>query len=74
MEKFSKSYITQKKNDLCVKICRSLYRSVHGVVLSRKYQKEVADMKDPTLTFGEIVPQSFIQILGIILMKEMEKN
>ena len=66
MEKLSKSYITQKKNDLCVKICRSLYRSVHGVVLSRKYQKEVADMKDPTLTFGEIVPQSFIQILGFV--------
>jgi SAM-dependent methyltransferase len=59
----SRSYYIQKRADLCVKVCRELYRNVHGRETSIKYRKEVSDMKDPTLTFGEIVPQSFIQIL-----------
>eukprot|EP01032_Pedospumella_encystans_P013181 gene13181-15192_t len=54
----------QKRSDLCVKTCRYLYRNVHGRLLSIKYRKEVADMSDPSLTFGEIVPQSFLQILN----------
>jgi SAM-dependent methyltransferase len=59
----SRSYYVQKRADLCVKVCRELYRHVHGREASIKYRKEVSDMKDPTLTFGEIVPQSFMQIL-----------
>jgi SAM-dependent methyltransferase len=59
----SRSYYIQKRADLCVKVCRELYRHVHGRETSIKYRREVTDMKDPTLTFGEIVPQSFIQIL-----------
>lgn len=54
----------QKRSDLCVKTCRYLYRNVHGRLLSIKYRKEVADMSDQSLTFGEIVPQSFLQILN----------
>ena len=54
----------QKRSDLCVKTCRYLYRNVHGRLLSIKFRKEVADMSDPSLTFGEIVPQSFLQILN----------
>jgi hypothetical protein len=63
MAEQSRSYYVQKRADLCVKVCRELYRHVHGRETSIKYRKEVSDMKDPTLTFGEIVPQSFIQIL-----------
>jgi predicted RNA methylase len=66
MEKSSRSYHVQKRSELCVKICRVLYRSVHGRVQSIQYRKEVSaqGMKDPTLTFGEIVPQSFLQVLN----------
>jgi hypothetical protein len=63
MAEQSRSYYVQKRADLCVKVCRELYRHVHGRETSINYRKEVSDMKDPTLTFGEIVPQSFIQIL-----------
>jgi hypothetical protein len=63
MTEQSRSYYVQKRADLCVKVCRELYRHVHGRETSIKYRKEVSDMKDPTMTFGEIVPQSFIQIL-----------
>lgn len=60
----TKRSFIQRRTELCVKICRTLYRNVHGRELSIKYRKEVADMSDPTLTFGEIVPQSFLQILN----------
>lgn len=60
----SRRAIIQKRSDLCVKTCRYLYRNVHGRLLSIKYRKEVADMSDQSLTFGEIVPQSFLQILN----------
>lgn len=63
MEGYSKSYFIQKRSDLCVRVCRSLYRSVHGREASIEYRKRETDMKDPTLTFGEIVPHSFLQIL-----------
>lgn len=60
----SRRVVVQKRSDICVKTCRYLYRNVHGRLLSIKYRKEVADMSDATLTFGEIVPQSFLQILN----------
>lgn len=53
----------QRKCILNVKLLRHLYRSVNGRELSLDYRKTNADINDASLTFGEIVPQSFLQIL-----------
>ncbi|KAJ1413076.1 hypothetical protein B484DRAFT_455142 [Ochromonadaceae sp. CCMP2298] len=54
----------QKRAELCIKMCRILYRGVQGGSLAIQYRREHG--QDPALTFGEIVPQSFLQILAFV--------
>ena len=53
---------SQKRNEFCIKLVRELYRGVDGKRLSlqgrERYNKE-----NLSLTYGEIKPESFLQIL-----------
>ena len=52
----------QKKNEFTVKVMRELYRHVNSKELSLKDREESID-NNSSLTYGEVVPQSFIHIL-----------
>jgi hypothetical protein len=52
---------SQQRNELAMKLLRELYRGIDGRELSLQGRKKMDD--NASLTYGEIVPQSFIQIL-----------
>ena len=65
----------QAKNTLCVQLCRTLYRSVNGKAISNAYRNQLkltsdrettSDVSTAHLTYGEVVPESFIQILQLV--------
>lgn len=64
-EKSSSRVLQQKRNDLMQKVIRLLYRDVHGMKLSQEYRQEFKQTDSETLTYGEIVPESFMQILSL---------
>ena len=57
--------VYQKRSELAIKVSRHLYRSVDGRGISLAVRKEKLGLDDASLTYGEIVPQSFLQILRL---------
>lgn len=55
----------QKRNELVIKLCRYLYFNRYGGDISLKYRKDNDITNDSSLTYGEVVPQSFLSILSI---------
>ena len=57
--------VAQKKTTLAVQILRELYRNTNGKEISLQHRKETDGIGDLSLTYGEIVTQSFMQILAL---------
>jgi hypothetical protein len=53
---------SQQRNELAMKLVRELYRGIDGRELSLQGRRKTDEI-DASLTYGEIVPQSFLQIL-----------
>ena len=62
-EKKRNREIKQLRNCQALKLLRLLYKGVHGMEASRKYRQVLKQDDNVALTYGEIVPESFIQIL-----------
>lgn len=52
----------QIKNEFSIRLVRELYRGINGKILSLK-GRENSQNNSISLTYGEIIPQSFLQIL-----------
>jgi SAM-dependent methyltransferase len=69
--------IRQKKVEVAPTVIRSIYRGVRGTEISREYrQSQTKDStvtesteKDKSLTYGEVVAESFLQILSSIVVQ-----
>lgn len=55
-----------ERKDISFQLIKYLYRGVNGNSLSRKGKERVSNPACKSLTYGEIVPQSFAQILELI--------
>ena len=59
----------QRKHKVSLQIIRNLFRGVNGKEISKEYRANLSksDSSDnPSLTYGEIVPDSFQQILSFV--------
>lgn len=56
----------QKRLEIGHKIIRHLYKGVNSFEISLDYRQNVADIGDKSLTYGEVVIESFLQILLLI--------
>lgn len=63
MERNRNRKYSQQRNELALKLVRELYRGIDGKELSLQGRRKTDDMENLSLTYGEIVPQSFLQIL-----------
>ena len=63
----------QIRNELAIKIIRTIYRHVDGCAISKQYRKEV-DVETGHLTYGEIQADSFIQILLSLKLQTSERG
>lgn len=62
----------QQRNELAIKLIRELYRHIDGREISLQGRKNIRDHQ--SLTYGEIVPQSFLQILSSIITPSLSSS
>ena len=53
----------QQRSELGIKILKAFYKDVNGKLLSQTHRLTVKE--DAALTYGEIIPESFMQILSL---------
>lgn len=69
MKKQSASWVQQKKLLICNEIVKTIYKQVNGIQISSDYRNQLVSQgleNDKSLTYGEIIPQSFLQILSLV--------
>lgn len=63
----SSSCSSHGRAEVTARIVKALYANVEAFKISRERREDVADPTDKSLTYGEIIPKSFYQILGLTI-------
>ena len=67
-ERVNQRKIDQERNNLALKVTKSLYKNINGSIISNNFRKQLPG-ESTHLTYGEIVPESFMQILDLCDIK-----
>eukprot|EP01041_Mallomonas_annulata_P007465 gene7465-15277_t len=58
--------LKQRKTIISLQLTRHIFRQINGRKLSKNYRECLAEKDEPSLTYGEICPDSFQQILSFV--------